>query len=58
MLSKLGKHKLALEKAVASGNTDLTYSAISSLRQQTSLTEFLVAIRQQPTAYKLHLKVS
>ncbi|XP_078488533.1 vacuolar protein sorting-associated protein 16 homolog [Ciona intestinalis] len=56
LLSLLGKHTLALEKAVASGNTDLIYSAIARLRERTSLSDFLVAIRQQPVAYKLHLK--
>jgi len=29
LLSKLGKHQLAVEKAVSSGNTDLAYSAIA-----------------------------
>uniref|UniRef100_H2Z0D3 Vacuolar protein sorting-associated protein 16 homolog n=1 Tax=Ciona savignyi TaxID=51511 RepID=H2Z0D3_CIOSA len=56
LLSILGKHTLALEKAVASGNTDLIYSAVSRLRERTNLSDFLVAIRQQPVAYKLHLK--
>nr|CAB3267627.1 vacuolar protein sorting-associated protein 16 homolog [Phallusia mammillata] len=56
LLSKLGKHTLALEKAVMSGNTDLAYSAIARLRERTNLSEFLVAIRQQPIAYKLYLK--
>ena len=57
MLSKLGKHQFALDKAVLSGDTDLIYSAISSLRERSGLSDFLVAIRQQPVAYKLHLKV-
>lgn len=58
LLSKLGKHALALEKAVLSGNTDLAYAAIARLRERSSLSDFLVAIRQQPVAYKLYLKVS
>jgi len=56
LLSKLGKHRIAVEKAVASGNTDLAYEAITRLRERSSLSDFLVAIRQQPVAYKLHLK--
>ncbi|XP_076813788.1 vacuolar protein sorting-associated protein 16 homolog [Clavelina lepadiformis] len=56
LLSKLGKHTLALEKAVLSGNTDLTHSAIARLRERTNLADFLCAIRQHPVAYKLHLK--
>lgn len=56
LLIKLGHHSLALEKAVLSGNTDLTYEVIGRLRERSSLSEFLMTIRQYKAAYRLYLK--
>lgn len=56
LLIALGQHGLALEKAVISGNTDLTYEVIGHLRERSSLSDFLMTVRQHPTAYRLYLK--
>lgn len=56
LLIKLGQHSLALEKAVLSGNTDLTYEVIGRLRERSSLSDFLMTVRQHKAAYRLYLK--
>lgn len=56
LLIKLGMPDGALEKAVASGNTDLIQEVIGRLRERRNLSDFLLTIRQHPTAYRLLLK--
>jgi len=56
LLSKISNHKEALQKAVASGNTNLIYEAVTKLRERFALNDFLLCIRQEPVAYKLYLK--
>lgn len=56
LLIKLGMPDRALEKAVASGNTDLIQEVIGRLRERRNLSDFLLTIRQHPTAYRLLLK--
>lgn len=57
LLSELNEHKMAVEKSVESGNTDLIYEVMDNLKNSTGHHQFLVYIRQHPIAYNLYMKV-
>ena len=54
LLMKLGQGAQALRKAIYSGDTDLIYHVILSLKDQHSPAEFHMIIRQDPVASKLY----
>jgi len=56
LLSELNEHKMAVEKSVESGNTDLIYEVMDNLKNSTGHHQFLVYIRQHPIAYNLYMK--
>jgi hypothetical protein len=56
LLLKLKQHRLALQRAIESGDTNLIHTVIIRLSEVQS-TEFLMTIRNYPIAYSLYQKV-
>jgi hypothetical protein len=56
LLLKLNQHRLALQRAIESGDTNLIHTVIIRLSEVQS-TEFLMTIRNYPIAYSLYQKV-
>ncbi|CAK9821167.1 Vacuolar protein sorting-associated protein 16 homolog [Anthophora plagiata] len=56
LLLTLGEEKVALRKAVESGNTDLVYTVIPYLKNNMSLGDFQTSIRHCPLAMALYIK--
>ncbi|XP_075231443.1 vacuolar protein sorting 16 [Lycorma delicatula] len=56
MLVRLGQEKVALEKAIKSGNTDLVYTVLLHLRDNMPLGKFQMEIRNIKMAQALYLK--
>lgn len=57
LLLKLKQHRLALQRAIESGDTNLVHTVIIRLREVLSAGEFLMTIRDYPIAYSLFQKV-
>ena len=57
LLLKLKQHRLALQRAIESGDTNLIHTVIIRLREVLSAGEFLMTIRDYPIAYSLFQKV-
>ncbi|XP_019620380.1 PREDICTED: vacuolar protein sorting-associated protein 16 homolog isoform X4 [Branchiostoma belcheri] len=56
LLMKMGRDQLALAKAVDSGDTDLVYTVVMHLKEKLTLGDFLMTIRNLPTAQSLYLQ--
>ncbi|XP_032222411.2 vacuolar protein sorting-associated protein 16 homolog isoform X2 [Nematostella vectensis] len=56
LLMKMNKDKVALEKAVQSGDTDLVYMVIMKLKKDLKLGEFLLELSKCPVALNLYMK--
>ncbi|CAG2168046.1 unnamed protein product [Oppiella nova] len=56
LLLKLKQHRLALQRAIESGDTNLIHTVIIRLREVLSAGEFLMTIRDYPIAYSLYQK--
>ena len=51
----MGRDEIGLDKAIGSGNPDLVYSVIFRLQKKMTRGDFLLAIRNRPTARNLYL---
>ncbi|XP_054162261.1 vacuolar protein sorting-associated protein 16 homolog [Oppia nitens] len=56
LLLKLKQHRLALKRAIESGDTNLIHTVIIRLREVLPAGEFLMTIRDYPIAYSLFKK--
>lgn len=57
LLLKLKQYRVALQRAIESGDTNLIYVVILKLKEIHSASEFLMAIREYSVAYALFQKV-
>ncbi|ESO96565.1 hypothetical protein LOTGIDRAFT_115951 [Lottia gigantea] len=57
LLLKMDQNNAALSKAVDSGDTDLVYTVLLTMKEKISnMGEFFMAIRQMPVAYSLYIQ--
>jgi len=56
LLMKMKRDKLALAKAIESGDTDLVYTVLLHLKEDLALGEFFMLVRSFPSAHALFLQ--